>query len=81
MRFFAGNSKIYHFYSESGEEFAKAAEKNDWLRGKSQPHVHQTNGLIENKNKIVTMGTVVVLLKARFLACWWNHAAFSWVRV
>ena len=66
--------KVKSFYSDSGGELKSAAKEMKWLNPRSQPYVHEMNGLILRIVRMVRKGTRANLSQSGLGPAWWPHA-------
>ena len=66
--------KVKSFDSDGGGELKSAAKELKWLNPRSQPYVHETNGLIERIARMVRKGTRANISQSGLGPVWWPCA-------
>ena len=69
---------VQRIYSDNHKSIINACEELRINHELSTPGVHQTNAVIENKNKLVENGIRCALITAGLPSCWWPLAAPCW---
>ena len=68
------NEKIETFYSDNSPELLAAAKLKGWRHTTSTAGEPATNGVIEQKNRMIIGGATTSLERAGFPAKWWPYA-------
>jgi len=73
--FAGGNTAVKSFYSDGASEIEVAAKWLGWPFGSSTPGRHETNGIAENKVKLVNNGTRTALVHGGLSERWWPYTS------
>ena len=73
-KFMGPEPKIGLLYSDQAREFLAATRRMAWVHHMSTPGMPKTNGIIENKVKLVLHGARVLLRQAGLSPKWWPFA-------
>ena len=73
-RFAGPHNDIKMMHTDQAKELVSACKELRWIHEWSTPGRPKTNGIIENKVKLVFRGACVLLRQAGLEARWWPYA-------